>query len=181
MITVDFDKKMQRQIELSLMNLGADMRKNKRQISKEVLKPSAQIISKEMKSIAPKLKGAQSFNVYRTPKLSGKLKAPKGMGKIYVKIKPGQLKKSIAPYQTKAGRKSPYFLIGPKYKFGVWTKPEKGGWFMHFVQFGTDTVKAQPFVGTALRNKGSQAGKLMENNLKILTKKTAKKNKLELK
>jgi hypothetical protein len=52
---------------------------------------------------------------------------------------------------------------------------------MHFVQFGTDTVKAQPFVGTALRNKGSQAGKLMENNLKILTKKTAKKNKLELK
>ena len=63
MITVDFDKKMQRQIELSLMNLGADMRKNKRQISKEVLKPSAQIISKEMKSIAPKLKQTTQIQI----------------------------------------------------------------------------------------------------------------------
>ena len=145
---------------------------NRKTLIKEVMRPAAKIVTKVMREMAPKLDSAPVFNVYRTPKLSGKLKAPKGMGKIYVSSKPGQLRKSIFHFQTKATRRAGGIAIGPRFKKGVWIKPEKGGWYMNIVQTGTDTVQAQPFVVPALMSTRKGVGNLMVRNLKRRLKTT---------
>lgn len=152
---------------------GANDRKK---IIKEVLIPAAKIVKKVMIEMAPTLKVAPVFNVYRTPKLSGKQKAPKGMGVIYVAIKPGQMKKSISYFQTPATRKAGAINVGPRYKKGVWKKPEKGGWYMHMLQFGTDTVKPQQFVLPALIATSSGVGKMMEMGMTKRLRSVVKKD-----
>ncbi len=143
---------------------------DRKKMIKEVMVPAAKIVKKVMKSKAPKLKGYPSFNVYRTAKMKPGMRAPKGMGKIYVKIKPGQLRKSISYFRTKASNRAGGINIGPRYKKGAFAKPEKGGWYMHMVQFGTDKVKAQPFVLQALLATRKGVGNLMK---KLMAKRIA--------
>jgi HK97 gp10 family phage protein len=161
-------------IEKGLIALGGKLRKNKKKISSKVLKPSAKVVEKVMKSYAPVMTKYKAFNVYRTPKLNSGMRAPKGMGKIYVSIKPRQLRNSIGSFQTKAAKNSPYMIIAPKFKFGVWTKPEKGGWYMQMVQAGTDTVRPQPFVGRAYRGTRSGVSNLLRKKMSELVVEEAK-------
>lgn len=137
---------------------------DRRKLIKEVMIPAAKIVKKVMIQKAPMLKGG-TFNVYRG-------------GAIYVSIKPNQLKKSISYFQTPSTRKAGAINIGPRYKKGIWKKPEKGGWYMHMVQFGTDTVKPQPFVLPALLATQSGVAKMLEmgmnNRLREVVKKDGK-------
>tara|TARA_R110000751_G_scaffold90246_1_gene177256 strand:- start:16152 stop:16658 length:507 start_codon:yes stop_codon:yes gene_type:complete len=126
--------------------------KDRRKIIKEVLKPAAKIVAKVMKGDAPVLTMAPAFNVYRG-------------GKLYVSVKPAQLKKSVGIFATASTRKAGAINIGPRYKKGVWTKPDKGGWFMHMVQFGTAYVRPQPFVLQALLKTKSGVGSLMKKGM----------------
>tara|TARA_R110002051_G_scaffold103198_1_gene174955 strand:- start:18159 stop:18719 length:561 start_codon:yes stop_codon:yes gene_type:complete len=142
---------------------------------KEVIRPAAKIVAKVMRQKTPVLKSGV-FNVYRTPKLSGKMKAPKGMGVIYAAIAAGTLKKSVGIFTTPASKKARALNVGPRYKRGVWKKPTKGGWFMHFVQFGTDSVAPQPFVLPALLASRSGAGNLMKKNMGKLLARVVTKN-----
>ena len=156
---------------------------DKKKLFKDVLRPAARIVVKTMRGMTPVLKSAPAFNVYRTPKLSGKMKAPKGMGNIYVAIKPNQLKKSVFYFQTPASRRSGGVNIGPRYKRGVWMKPEKGGWFMHMVQFGTDFVEPQSFVLPALVASRAGVATSMKKDMKGMLKEVTKKvagNKIEV-
>ena len=124
-----------------------------------------------MRASAPVLTKHPSFNVYRG-------------GKIYVAIKPKQLKKSVGIFSTPSTRKAGALNIGPRYKSGAWIKPEKGGWFMHMVQFGTQYVKPQPFVLQALLSTKSGVGKMMQKNMEKRLKRVVNKlgqNVLELK
>tara|TARA_R110000824_G_scaffold5803_2_gene26718 strand:- start:782 stop:1327 length:546 start_codon:yes stop_codon:yes gene_type:complete len=158
-----------------LRNIGLSMQ-DKKKLIKEVILPSAKIVRKTMREAAPKLEGAPSFNVYRTPKISGKMKAPKGMGVIYAKIKPGQLKKSVGIIRTSATRKYPALNIGPRYKKGVWVNPEKGGWYMHMVQFGTPTTIAKPFVLQSFIAVESLVKRLLENDTLKMLKRMVRKH-----
>tara|TARA_R100000995_G_C3466440_1_gene115947 strand:- start:258 stop:794 length:537 start_codon:yes stop_codon:yes gene_type:complete len=168
-ITLEGDKTLQAKMDKFIDNVN-----NKKKIIREVMTPAAKIVTKVMRSKAPVLRGG-TFDVYRTPKMkSGK--APKGMGKIYVKIKPNQLKKSIFHFHTRATRKAGAINIGPRYKSGVWKKPEKGGWYMHMVQFGTDLVKAQPFVKQALIASSKGVGNMMKKGYLKLMKDAAKQS-----
>tara|TARA_R100001369_G_C3291015_1_gene163894 strand:+ start:656 stop:1159 length:504 start_codon:yes stop_codon:yes gene_type:complete len=146
----------------SFKNIIKDVNDRKTMV-KEVLLPAAKIVKKVMIGMAPILTGASSFNVYRD-------------GKVYVKIKPGQLKKSISYFHTPSTREAGAINIGPRYKSGVWKKPEKGGWFMHMVQFGTDSVKPQPFVLQALIATKSGVGNLMEIGMNKRLQKAIAKN-----
>tara|TARA_R100001244_G_scaffold121245_1_gene90879 strand:+ start:6471 stop:7016 length:546 start_codon:yes stop_codon:yes gene_type:complete len=119
---------------------------NDNELIKKVIKPAAKPLVKAMRELAPELQSAPVFKVYRTPKKSRKLKAPKGMGKVVYTIKSGTLKKSIGIFTTPNSRKMPAIYVGPRYKFASWKAPEKGGWFWPFVQFGTDLVKANTFI-----------------------------------
>lgn len=148
---------------------------DRRMLIKEVIIPAAKIVKKVMVQKAPVLK-APAFNVYRTPKKNKKQKAPKGMGMIYVSIKPNQLKKSISYFQTAATKRAGAVNIGPRYKKGIWKKPDKGGWYMHMVQFGTDTVKAQPFVLQALLATQSGVAKMLKNGMNNRLRNIVKKD-----
>lgn len=180
-ITVDFEGAVW--MDDKLKEIGVDMNNNK-QIIKRILKPAAKDVVKKMRIMAPILTSAPSFNVYRTPKISNKMKAPKGMGKIYVKIKKGQLAQSINWFQTPASKKAPAINIGPRYKRGVWRKPDKGGWYMHMVQFGTDFVESQPFVLPALMASVNKVSSTMKRGAKkMLVSSVAKRGqgKIEVK
>tara|TARA_R110000824_G_scaffold3916_3_gene18710 strand:+ start:4693 stop:5235 length:543 start_codon:yes stop_codon:yes gene_type:complete len=144
----------------AFLNITKDV-KDKKTMVKEVILPAAKIVKKVMIGMAPIL-SSPVFNVYRTPKAKAGMRAPNGMGKIYVAIKQGQLKKSISYFHTKATRNAGAINIGPRYKKGIWKKPEKGGWYMHMVQFGTDSVKAQPFVLPALLATKKGVANMME-------------------
>ena len=136
---------------MELRNIGLSMQDKKKLISQVIL-PSAKIVRKSMREAAPKLEGASSFNVYRTPKWNKNMKAPKGMGVIYAKIN-----------------------IAPRYKKGVWVNPEKGGWYMHMVQFGTPTTIAKPFVLQSFVAVESMIKRLLENDtLKMLKRMVTK-------
>ena len=150
--------------------------KDRRKMIKEVILPAAKIVKKVMIGMAPMLTTAPSFNVYRTPKLKQGMRAPNGMGKIYVAIKPGQLKKSISYFHTKATTKAGAVNVGPRYKKGVWLKPEKGGWYLFMVQYGTDSVKPQPFVLPALLSTKKGVANLMEKNMNKRLKTIVSKN-----
>jgi len=156
------------------MNIVSDTNDRKKLI-KEVILPAAKILKKVMIEKAPQLK-TPVFNVYRTPKLSGKMKAPKGMGVIYAAIASGTLKRSISYFGTRATRKAGALNVGPRYKIGVWKKPTKGGWFMHFVQFGTDTVTPQPFVYQAFLATKSGVGNLLSNGMNRRLRQVVKKD-----
>jgi hypothetical protein len=136
----------------------------KKKLIKEVMIPAAKDVVKAMRAIAPKASGV--FNVYRTPKQKKGMRAPNGMGKIYVSIKPGQLRKSIMYWRTAASTRAGGINVGPRYRSGVWKKPDKGGWYMHMVQFGTDSVDANPFVLKGLDASRGSAGAKMERLLK---------------
>ena len=160
---------------MELRNIGLSMQ-DKKKLIKDVILPSAKIVRKSMREAAPKLEGASSFNVYRTPKWNKNMRAPKGMGVIYAKIKPGQLKKSVGIIHTPATRKYPGLNIAPRYKKGVWKNPEKGGWYMHFVQFGTPTTIAKPFVLQSFVAVESMIKRLLENDTLKMLKRIVRKH-----
>lgn len=165
------------QIVLDGFKRLTDVVNDRKKIRKEVIMPAAKIVKKVMIGLAPRLDTAPAFNVYRTPKQKKGMRAPNGMGNIYVSIKPGQLKKSIKVFSTRNSSRNGALYIGPKYKSGVWKKPDKGGWYMHMVQFGTDSVKPQPFVKPALLATRKGVGNLMANNYKKLIREGANKSK----
>lgn len=170
---IDFKLEGGKAVSMALRDIGLSMT-DKKKLIKEVITPAAKIVRSEMRKKAPVLTGYPSFNVYRTPKMSRKMRAPKGMGVIYVKIKPQQLKKSVGIFHTKATRVFPALNVGPRYKIGVWKKPEKGGWYMHMVQFGTPTTQAIPFVLQAFVAVKSQVKNILENSTLNLLKRMVK-------
>lgn len=91
---------------------------------------------------------------YSTPKISGKLRAPKGRGVVVATYQPGNLRKSV---QTLRFRRSKAVFIGPKVRRSGGQMPD--GYYAHMVNFGTVKQPAQHFVeagvaaagGTSLR------------------------------
>ena len=126
--------------------------KDRRKMIKEVIKPAANIVMMVMRKMTPVLTKHPAFDVYHG-------------GKLYVTIRPNQLKKSVGLFSTPSTRKAGAINIGPRYKKGIWTKPNKGGWFMHMVQFGTAFVQPQPFVLQALLSTKSGVGNLMKKGM----------------
>lgn len=78
---------------------------------------------------------------YSTPKIAGKIRAPKGSGVIKATYQPGNLKKSV---QTLRFRRSKAVFIGPKVRRSAGQMPD--GYYAHMVNFGTVKQPAQHFV-----------------------------------
>lgn len=162
--------------QLEAIALGVD---DKRKVVKQVLRHGAKIVNKTMKDKTPVIKGGETFNVYRTNKINKGQRAPKGMGKIYVKIKPGTLRKSVGIFQTKASRKFPGINIGPRFKSGVWKSPEKGGWFQYFVQTGSRgkfNVPPVTFVADSFRATSAKVKTVLETKMKSFVHRLVKAN-----
>jgi len=84
---------------------------------------------------------------YSTPKAAGKLRAPKGSGRIVATYQPGNLKQSFSILAFRRARFAKF--IGPKLD-----KSRKGrqpdGYYAHNVEFGTVKQSAQHFVQAAV-------------------------------
>mgnify|MGYP003648930757 FL=1 len=149
--------------------IGMNM-ENKKKLVRDVIIPSALVVKKEMKSLAPVMK-TDVWKYYRTPKLKSGMKAPKGKGKVVYTMPKGQMKNSIDVFQTAKSKRFPGVNIAPQFKKGKWKKPELGGWYLNMLQHGTPTTTPQPFVIQALQNSYGRIKVMMEKDMFELLKK----------
>lgn len=116
---------------------------------KEVLEEAAAPMVAAAKSLAPRSK-RQHYMYATGHKLSKKLKAPKGMGKVSAVFDPGNLSGSIQILKHGRFKKAVNVYIGPRYprrrngKTRLTVAP-----YAHFVEFGTVRQKAQPYMRPA--------------------------------
>lgn len=104
---------------------------------------------------------------YNTAKLSGKLKAPKGYGKVVASYAPGNLGRSIRSLPLRRLKKA--VLVGPKKAkrndTGLFKSNRVDGFYGHFVEFGTRHSKASPFVAPAWAQSKDQVLRGIESDL----------------
>lgn len=98
---------------------------------------------------------------YSTPKIAGKIRAPKGSGVIAATYQPGNLRKSI---QTLRFRRSQAVFIGPKVHRSEGKTPD--GYYAHMVNFGTAKQRAQRFVEAGVNAAGDTSLRLAIELLK---------------
>lgn len=120
-----------------------------RAVRKEVrsdLKAAAGLMLSSVKARVPV--GTKPHKRYSTPKVSRKLRAPKGLGKVVAVYKPGNLKRS---FNVLTFSRSEAVFVGPK----VGKMPD--GYYGHFVEFGTPHQQAQGYVNAAVQTAGPTA------------------------
>lgn len=99
---------------------------------------------------------------YSTPKISNRLRAPKGSGVIVATYQPGNLQKSVS---TLRFRRSKAVFIGPKIdKSGGGRMPD--GYYAHMVNFGTQYQAAQRFVEAGVNVAGNTSLRLATELMK---------------
>lgn len=98
---------------------------------------------------------------YSTPKIAGKLRAPKGMGVIKATYQPGNLRKSV---QTLRFRRSKAVFIGPKVRRSAGQMPD--GYYAHMVNFGTMNQTGQHFVEAGVSVAGDTSLRLASELMK---------------
>jgi len=100
-------------------------------VTQEILQEAGEMIAASSRGFAPM--ADKIVKLYGSQKISKRYKAPKGMGKVKKRIKPGTLKKSIEV--LKHGR---FKTIYSAVFVGVRIKK---AYFAHFVHFGTKNLK----------------------------------------
>lgn len=110
---------------------------------------------------------------YSTPKVIGKLKAPKGSGVVVATYYPGNLRKSI---KMLTFRRSSDIFVGPKLRktdfkgdFGL-SATRVDGYYAHMVEFGDINSAAHPFMLPAYRSKNREViNKIVQGVEKAIT------------
>jgi len=102
---------------------------------------------------------AKPVKRYNTPKVIGKLRAPKGAGVVDATYHPGNLRKSI---KMLTFRSSSDIFVGPKIRkkdfkgdFGL-SATRVDGYYAHMVEFGALYSDASPFMMPAYRSKNRE-------------------------
>ena len=118
---------------------------------RRVLRKAGKAVVESAKAKAPV--SPRAHFRYSTPKLIGKLKAPKGSGVIAATYKPGNLRASIRVLTFR--RADEAVFVGPKLakrnqskEFGPGTG-SVDGFYAGFVEFGTVHAPARPFMRPA--------------------------------
>lgn len=136
----------------------------------KVAREGGKIIQKEIKARIPKrTKPLGVIGRYSTPKLSGKYKAPKGMGVMSTYQPVGTAKKSVKVFQSRLNRKFSDVTVGPVTKRNN-KNPKFDGWYVRFLEQGTKRNQSWQLGGKPIQ-RGLEAGKnralkLMEKLLK---------------
>lgn len=151
------------ELDKATARLLKSLDKNER---KKILRKGAIPIREDARSLVPE---ANDY-VYRysTPKVFGKLRAPKGSGKIAATYVPGNLRKSI---QTLSFRRSSDVFVGPrttKSKSGVFgrTTSTVDPYYAHMIHNGTVHQPGQPFMTLAFQAKKHEALRIIRDELK---------------
>jgi HK97 gp10 family phage protein len=106
---------------------------------------------------------------YSTPKLTNKLRAPNGSGRIVATYMPGNLKRSFKAF---AFRRSASIYVGAKLdksgSKGVFSGGRTDGYYAHWMEFGAPEIglSPQPFIRPAVAAAGPQTIKFAAELLK---------------
>ena len=167
------DAQTQREINALIKILQGVSIEAKKQSQKAFKEAAGPLIS-AIKARAPISEKAHSR--YKTTKLSGGIKAPKGMGQIEATYHPGNLQRS---FRTLKFRRSPAVFVGPRLDrntSGVFKGNRADGYYAHFMEFGApaQNVPAQPFVRPAVDAAGDLvlrfASELLKKDIEALNK-----------
>lgn len=169
---------MDAQTQAEINNLIRQLRKvsdTAKKQSQAAFKEAAGPLISAIQSRAPQ--SEKAHHRYSTSKLSGKIRAPKGMGNIVATYQPGNLKRS---FKTLTFRNSAAVFIGPKLgkgnNKGVFAGGRTDGYYAHWVEYGApaQSVPAQPFVRPAVDAAGGLtlriASELLKREIEKLNK-----------
>lgn len=172
---VNANIELQKEIDTLQKKLRAVSDTAKRQ-SQTAFKQAAPILISAIQGRAPQ-SDAPHFR-YNTPKVSGNLRAPNGMGNIVATYMPGNLKRS---FKTLVFRKSAAVHVGPKLdkqgRGGVFSGARVDGYYAHWMEYGAPEagITPQPFVRPAVAASGPTTLRVATEFLKREINKAAQK------
>lgn len=121
----------------ALVNLTSKIEDNKK--LKAIFRKNAKPYTVAGQAAAPKHKKPGPVKRYSTPKIDGRKKAPKGMGRVVAEYESGNLARSLQVLNLRRLKRS--ILIGyrrfkgnPK---GTFSGARVDGWYAHFIEGGT--------------------------------------------
>lgn len=95
---------------------------------------------------------------YSTPKITGRLRAPNGLGHVVAEYHRGNLARSIKALPLRRAKNS--IIVGPKASRkpkGIFaSKSRVDGWYAHMVEYGTKRSEADPFAEPAWKRTKAQ-------------------------
>lgn len=154
-----------------LISLSDDLKKDSVEIMAEASKPFIDMA----RSLAPRSEYVHYR--YSTPKLSNKLKAPKGKGVKVATYRPGNLAYSIKYIKFRRMNgvvvgplisKNHKGTFGPSYEYnGSAGSARSDGWYAHMVEFGTSKTRAIPFMRPAWDAKQSEVIRIAGEQIKL--------------
>ena len=160
------DRELQRELAILKKKLY-EISDNAKKESQDAFKQAAPLLISAIQARAPQ-SDAPHFR-YNTPKLSQRLRAPNGMGKIIATYMPGNLKRS---FKTLVFRKSASVYVGPKIdkrgSGGTFAGARVDGYYAHWMEFGAPEagIQPQPFVRPAAASAGPVVLRLATQILK---------------
>lgn len=168
------DRELQRELAILKKKLYA-ISDNAKKESQDAFKQAAPLLISAIQVRTPQ-SDAPHFR-YDTPKLSKRLRAPNGSGKIVATYMPGNLKRS---FKTLVFRKSASVYVGPKLdkrgSGGTFAGARVDGYYAHWVEFGAPEagIKPQSFVRPAAASAGPVVLRLATQLLKKVIENKAK-------
>lgn len=164
--SIKVDKAQVLNLEKLLKEVAGVMTKQKyKQFRTKVAREGGKIIQKEIKNRIPKRRTPLGVTGrYSTPKLFGKMKAPKGMGIMTTYQPVGTAKKSVKVFQSRLNRKFSDVTVGPMTKRNN-KNPRFDGWYVRFLEQGTTNYSAQRPVKRGLIAGKDRALRTMEKLL----------------
>jgi hypothetical protein len=150
---------------------------------KKTLRKAAKPVQNKARQIAPKLKKGTEHYRYDTPKVSGKLRAPKGMGRRIATYLKGNLAGAIKVLSL---RKSVRAVVGPFVRkrgdgrgtFGPGSR-KFDAYYAQMV-FGSAKAFQRKVMIAALNQTRGASVQVIEKELKKITKKEGSKNGLDV-
>jgi len=165
MITVQLDERGVKGFNREVERL---LKKVNDKETKKIMTVAAKPYINTVRVNAPK--ATKNVHRYDTPKLNGKLKAPKGSGVIAATYTPGNLGRSFKKLALRLVRGA--IVIGPKRAKratkGTFAGNRVDGWYAHFREFGTKNMKGTGYAGRSWRQSVGSVKRNIERGLKTL-------------
>lgn len=172
---LNIDKEFEREL-YNLRKKLLQVSDNAKKESQAAFGQAAPILISAIQGLAPQ--SDKPHFRYNTPKISGKLRAPNGFGKIVATYMPGNLRRS---FKKLVFRKSASIYVGPKLdkrgSGGTFSGNRTDGYYAHWIEYGAPEagITATPFVRPAVSAAGPQTLKFAAEILKRAIERGVKK------
>lgn len=145
--------------------LGAMSDLVKKKLSEDELKKSylvgAKVSERAIKAAAP-VASVPVVKRYSTPKVFGRLKAPKGQGKVVAEYHRGNLKRAMRILNLRRAKGVYIGAYSRGSKQGIFKGARADGYYLHMIENGTKYSPPKPFISRAFdASKGEALGRII--------------------